>query len=405
MKKVLIYTENYERGGGNQYLVDIINNIPNNFSISILSNKEGLFREDLEKISIKFKHSEIDVFSIFNLYKKINTITKNKIVLFSIKLFVKIFKYILLYFFKKANFSIIKNFITDKDFDLIISCNGGYPGGLSCLDCVNVAKSKQIKIWLSVVSMPQSKSGIDFLYGQIFNKIDKLIVNSNKIKNEFLRTRLINKEKIEVLYNCLPNNVIDFIPKRQIIYEAGLEEYILGYVGRIEKSKGVFYLLDAFVALIADFPNLKLVLVGSGADLDLAKAYCLEKEISEKVEFTGFYFGDINVKLRTFNLFVFPSLWEGLPYSILEAMANSKIVVSTNVGGIPEIIDNNINGFLVPPANSKELFEKIRFILNDLEDYNGIVENSLNTIKSKFSENNFSQELDSFFKEVEIIKL
>lgn len=405
MKKVLIYTENYERGGGNQYLVDLINNIPNNFSVFILSNKEGLFKEDLDKIRIKFNHSEIDILSIVNLYKKISRITENKTVLFSVKLFVKIFRYVLLFFFKRANFSKIKDFITDKEFDLIISCNGGYPGGLSCLDCINVAKSRHIKTWLSVVSMPQSKSGIDFLYSGIFNKIDKLIVNSNEIKYEFLRTRLIKKDKIEVLYNCLPNNSIDLSPKKQIIYGAGLEEYILGYVGRIEKAKGVFYLLDAFAELVGDFPNLKLVLVGSGADLDLAKIYCIEKEISEKVEFTGFYFGDINIMLRTFNLFVFPSLWEGLPYSILEAMANSKLVVSTNVGGIPEIIEDNINGFLVPPGNSKALFEKIKSVLNDLKDYDAIQENSLNTIKSKFSENNFSQELNSFFMELEIIKV
>lgn len=398
MKKVLVYTENYQRGGGNQYLVDIINNIPKGFSVHILSNKGGIFKEDFDKVKIKYTYNEIDILSIYNLYEKTKAINGSKSVLFFVKVLVYFFKYFLFFAFRKINSRRIKHFIENKDYDLIISCNGGYPAGLTCLDCVCAAKSQGIKVWMTVVSMPQVKSGIDLVYRGFFYKLDKLIVNSTKIADEFLKTRSIQPDKIRILYNCLANDSIDIIPEAQVLYSDDIHEYVLGYVGRIEKAKGVFYLLEAFVQLLPYYSNLKLVMVGSGTDLEFAKAYCVEKGIDEKVEFTGFYSGDINLMLKSFNLFVFPSLWEGLPYSVLEAMANSKLVLSTNVGGIPEIIEDGVNGFLVPPANSKLLYEQIKFILGELKDYNNIVSNSLITIKSKFSENKFNKELNSFFE-------
>ncbi|GGF08145.1 glycosyltransferase family 4 protein [Flavobacterium limi] len=397
MKKILVYTENYQRGGGNQYLVDIINNIPKDFSVDILSNKGGIFKEDFNKIRIKYTYHEINILSIYNLYDKIKTISESKFLLFFSKTMVYFFKYFLFFAFKKINFKRIEQFIEDENYNLVICCNGGYPGGLTCLDCVDVAESKNIKVWLTVVSMPQTKSVIDFIYKGIFQKVDKLIVNSAKIAEEFLKTRSVAFGRLEVLYNCLPNDSIDIIPEAQVTYDVTMHEYILGYVGRIEKSKGIFYLLDAFAQLLPHLPNLKLVMVGSGIDLEFAKTYCITKGIQEKVEFTGFYAGDISVILKRFNLFVFPSLWEGLPYSVLEAMANSRLVVSTNVGGIPEIIEDGVNGFLVPAANSKLLTEKIKYVLGEFKDYDEVVKNSLNTIKYKFSENSFSKGLKSFF--------
>lgn len=404
MKKVLVYTENYQRGGGNQYLIDLINSIPLNYNVTIGSNKGGIFEEDFKKIKRAYSYQEVPIKSLPILNAKIAGITKNKALLFLCKVAIFALRYFILSSFMKGNFKKLLSLIDANQPDLVFSCNGGYPGGLSCQDCILAAKSRKIDVWLSVVSMPQKKSGIDALYKDIFSKLDKLIVNSKSIADEFINTRNVQPSKVLILHNCLANDSIMTSPVLQTPYSNAILEYKIGYVGRIEQTKGVFYLLEAFARLSGTYQNLKLVMVGNGNDFDQAKAYCVSHGIEDKVEFTGYYFGQVGKILETLDLFVFPSLWEGLPYSILEAMANSKIVISTNVGGIPEIITDGHDGFLVPPADADSLFEKIKYVLQEGSSQEQIIINSLNTINSRFSESFFKDKLESLFSERDTLR-
>jgi glycosyltransferase involved in cell wall biosynthesis len=397
MKNILVYTENYQRGGGNQYLVDIINNIPNEYSIDIVSNTGGIFKEDFLKLTVKYHYDQISIYSLHKSYNYFNSFFSNRYFIFLIRVLLFLFKLPLSMMFRMLNSNTISKQLNKKKYDLIIVCNGGFPGGISCLDCVDVANKLNIDIWLSVVSMPQKKTVVDLIYSKTLKKIEKLIVNSHFISKAFVESRGVEISKIKVMHNCLPNESIDKVPVLQKQYDTKVEKYVLGYVGRIEKAKGIFYLLEAFVALSKKFPNLKLKLVGTGDDINEAIEYCRIKGIAGNVEFTGFYSGKINEVMKSFDLFVFPSLWEGLPYSILEAMANSKLVVSTNVGGIPEIITDGVNGFLVEPANSKAFFEKLEFVLDEFTDYSTAVNKSLRTIQAEFSEDNFRNNLHMLF--------
>lgn len=398
MKNILIYTENYQRGGGNQYLVDIINNIPNQYSIDIVSNKGGIFKEDFLKLTGEYHYNQVSIYSLPKFYNYFNSFFSNNYFMFFIKFLLLLFRFPLLIAFKILNSHTLSKQLNKKKYDLIIACNGGFPGGVSCLDCVEVANKLNIAIWLTVVSMPQKKSLIDLIYSKTLKKIDTLIVNSHFISKAFIESRGVEISKIKVLHNCLPNEIINKVAVSQKHYNTTGEKYVLGYVGRIEKAKGIFYLLEAFVPLSKKFTNLKLKLVGTGDDIDEAVEYCKIKGITDNVEFTGFYSGNINDVMKSFDLFVFPSLWEGLPYSILEAMANSKLVVSTNVGGIPEIITDGVNGFLVEAANSNAIFEKLEFVLEEFTDYNTAVNKSLSTIQTEFSEDNFRNKLHVLFR-------
>lgn len=395
LRNILFYTENYERGGGNQYFIDLLNSIPRECVVDVLSNSGGLYREDFEKLKYTLDYREIDILSISNWYR----IAKDKKWFNLLRIFAHSTKYILLIIFHHINSRRLKKFLSFNQYDLIISCNGGYPGGLTCLDLIGVSSSLGIETWLTVVSMPQKKTLINRFYDPFLQKVNKIIVNSKLISKEFTEFKGISKTRIEILYNCMPNARIEKVPLQQITYSSNLEEYVLGYVGRIEKSKGIFYLLEAFTYLSLEFSNLKLVLVGSGRDLDLARKFCLDRGIENNVEFTGFFSGAIEEVLKNFDLFVFPSLWEGLPYSVLEAMACSRLVVSTNVGGIPEIIEDGVTGFLVPPSNFMEICRKIKYILQDLKNRDEIVERALKNIQSNFSEDNFCLKFRSFFED------
>ena len=397
MRKIVVYTENYQRGGGNQYFIDVINSLPENSEIIILSNKGGIFEQDFNKIKGVYTYLALPIWSVHTLVYKPLKILTNTYFLFFYKVCTLIFRVPLVWIFKKINYNTLSKSIKTFKPDLIISCNGGYPGALSCLDCIKVANNAGIKVWLSVVSMPQKKSVVELLYKNILQKCDKLIVNAENIAAAFIKSKRVIEEQIFVLHNCLPDNTIltHATPPRS--YSPNLNNYNIGYIGRIEKSKGIFYLLDAFEKLVFLFPNLRLILVGTGSDLDKAVSYCKSKAISDKVDFTGYYSGAIGNVLKTFDLFVFPSLWEGLPYSVLEAMANGKLVISTNVGGIPEIITDGYNGFLVPPANTHALIMKIQKVIENNHDIKNISSKALKTIQEQFSAHFFKNKIQMLF--------
>ncbi len=399
MKKILIYTENYERGGGNQYLVDLVNALPHTYSILLVSNEGGLFDSDLGKIKNKFNYIQLSILSFHSINQRILLFTQNGIFLFFYKIIKHLFKPLFIFWFKHYNIKQISKIIHAHKPSLIISCNGGYPAALSCLDCVYAASIKHVPVWLTIVSTPQKISIIDFFYRKLITKVDKVIVNSAYTLKKLNQERNFPINKLEILYNSLPNSAIRYDSATYTPYSTASNEYILGYIGRIERSKGVFYLIDAFEKLSKEFSNLKLVIAGYGKDWNEIKELCEQKNITDKINLLGYYKGDIRDILNTFNLFVFPSLWEGLPYVVLEAMANGVLVVATTVGGIPELIKDGENGFLVSPANSNALYEKVKYILQSKNDYKLMINNSLSVINSAFSEDNFKAKLTAWIQQ------
>ena len=131
-------------------------------------------------------------------------------------------------------------------------------------------------------------------------------------------------------------------------------------VGRLVGQKGQLHLLEA-AALI---PAAQFVFAGDGPDRDVLQAKALELGLDERVTFLG-QRADIADLLSACDVFVLPSLFEGLPLSILEAMAAAKPVVATSVGGNPEVIADGETGLLVPPADPAALAAALRRVLSD----------------------------------------
>ncbi|TET63903.1 glycosyltransferase family 1 protein, partial [Candidatus Aerophobetes bacterium] len=128
------------------------------------------------------------------------------------------------------------------------------------------------------------------------------------------------------------------------------------YFGRISQEKGVLTLIRA----MRDIKNSRLLIVGAGELRNRLEEYVAEKEIAN-IEFSG-YLGEEELKamVRNSMFAVVPSEWyENCPYSVLEAFALGKPVIGSDIGGIPELIDDGINGLLFEPGNSQELSEKI----------------------------------------------
>jgi sugar transferase (PEP-CTERM/EpsH1 system associated) len=139
---------------------------------------------------------------------------------------------------------------------------------------------------------------------------------------------------------------------------------VIGTVGNLFAVKGQTYLLRACKAVASAYPNCVLLVAGEGEQLGPLEKEAFDLGIAGDVKFLGFR-DDVPSLLQAMEVFVLPSLSEGLPLSILEALALQKPVVATNVGGIPEIVEDGATGYLVPPRNPEALADKILLLLRD----------------------------------------
>ena len=169
--------------------------------------------------------------------------------------------------------------------------------------------------------------------------------------------RWINPEDWHKIYivRCTVDDVF-FKEAQQIPHNADT----IICVGRLSAQKGQFLLIEAFARVIKAGKTIKLILAGDG-ELRQAIEQCIQKyQLKEHVEITGWIPGDrVRQLLRNSRGFVLPSFAEGLPVVLMEAMAMGRPVISTFVAGIPELVRDGVNGWLVPAGDVDALVEAI----------------------------------------------
>jgi len=135
-------------------------------------------------------------------------------------------------------------------------------------------------------------------------------------------------------------------------------------MGRIERKKGIHDLIEAG-KLLADKFRFKIILCGEG-NISLWQEECSNKGLIDVIQFRGWVSGEEKeLLLRETDIYVLPSYSEGLPMSILEAMSYGIPVISTPVGGVPEVVIDGINGFLVDPGDVHGLADKLEQLISD----------------------------------------
>ena len=159
---------------------------------------------------------------------------------------------------------------------------------------------------------------------------------------------------------CIPNPV-SLPPVMARAREPGL----VVFAGRCEASKGIFDLLEAAGVLRAQVPGLRIECAGDG-DLGKVQRYAASMNLAARVKMRGWLDKDASEQLLSrASAFVLPSYAEGLPMSLLEAMAAGCPVVATRVGGIPDLITDGVDGILVPPGDPHALADALQRILRD----------------------------------------
>ena len=197
----------------------------------------------------------------------------------------------------------------------------------------------------------------------VMKKANRVRVNSNEIFNQ-VKEQGVSEDKIRLVFLRIDLNL--FNPNPQVS-----ETHKIGYIGRLVEDKGLENLLEAVSYLRQGFggqENFKVLIFGDGPLQPKLEKMAQELNIEDKIEWRGFVpYNKVPEALSQIDVFVYPSLHEGFGRAIMEALAMEKAVVATNVGGIPDLIKDGINGFLVAPNNSQELALKIKKLLENKE--------------------------------------
>lgn len=195
---------------------------------------------------------------------------------------------------------------------------------------------------------------------------DEVITISRGIK-EVLIKEGVPREKIE----CVPSAVDTdlFRPgyeKDCLRGELGVpkETKILGVVAQLIKRKGHKFLFDALPEVIKEFPDLKIIVFGKGPLETELRSYSKRLHVHNFVILAGFR-TDLDKTLPCLDGIIHPALMEGLGVSLLQAAACGIPIIATRTGGIPEIVRDGINGFLVPPADPKAIAQALIRLLRD----------------------------------------
>lgn len=230
---------------------------------------------------------------------------------------------------------------------------------------------------------------------------DKIIMLTEIDKNEHIKFGIGKEDKFTVISDGIEINKFitrGIVDRAQARREFGIppEIPLIGIVARLVAVKGHKYLLRAFKMLLEKTPDARLLIVGDGALKENLKRYCNKNGMADKVIFAGLRY-DVPRILSMLDLVALPSLNEGLGIALLEAMAMKKPVVASDIAGIPEIVEDGVVGYLVPPKDPASLANRISKIIQNPRLAEAMGENGFKKIVSSFSIESKMDELERLY--------
>jgi len=197
-----------------------------------------------------------------------------------------------------------------------------------------------------------------FLIRKIVNKADAVVTVSDSWK-EWVNS-YIGHENVFVLYN--PVDTSFYKDLRPWLRQEPVKKIL--FMGIIGRRKGAYDIIKLIPSLAKSRPNIRFVFAGNG-EIKKAKQLCKQAGILDKVEFPGWLGPEAKRDYYSeASIYLLPSYREGLPVSVLEAMAAGLPVVTTPVGGIPEAVEDGVNGYLIKPGDIKAMKEKLLLLLS-----------------------------------------
>lgn len=379
--RLLIFTENYARGGGNRYMVDLANSVAADFGeVEFASNPGGIYAEDLARLSRSARTRNVSFVTRAGISRR--TANWPRWLQPLLRTALTVIEPLLML----LNVILLVALVKQVRPSLILVCNGGYPAAQACLAMVLAGHLCKVDTTLSIASMPAPRRSHMRLYERMLDRLvwkscKLVVVNARAIVEALVSMRELPASKVAIV-----RNGIEDLPAQQA---AGApqdgDELVIGCVARMDVMKGALLLIEAFIELAPEHQRLRLVLAGEGDASARIAQRVKEAGLAPRVSLLGHFSGDVDKLLKTFDVFAFPSLWEGFPYSVVEAMRAGCAIIATDVGGIPEAIENGRDGMLVTAGSKDALVAGIRTMISDEQFRNRVASNARKRFMTEFS--------------------
>jgi glycosyltransferase involved in cell wall biosynthesis len=358
-KNICFFNSNLEWGGGEKWHLGAAKElIKRGYSVHLFTSKNSKLYEEALRNNIRVSTVRLRNLSFLNLFKVLK----------------------LSFMLRKHNFSaIIMNLPADVKAAGIAS------------KLVGIEKI----IYRRGMPHPIKNSLINRL---VFGKVlTNVIANSQTVKESITvkNQNIIEKEKIVVI-----NNSINFENYKSLseekVYEKKVGEIVIGNVGRLVEQKGQKYLIELADELRKRKVDFKILIAGSGPLEQELKDYSQKLKVESYVLFVGFI-SNVKAFMNSIDVFVLPSLFEGSPNTILEAMSFGKPIITHNTGSMAELIEDGVNGYTFTIGNINDCADKIEFLQNNNALYNTISDQNITEIKTKYSTEKKINELIALF--------
>lgn len=347
-----------EKGGAETYLFNILEKMDEDINFFVVCNHKGKNHNKLEKVCNNVE--------IINMNSP-----------FDIKAAKKIAKYC-----KENNIDLIQTHFLRENYIAVLS---------------KIFNPKIKVIWTAHLIAENNK--IIQFFNKIFSKFVSKIVCVSKAVKKSLEEEGIERSRLKTIYNGVDTEYFKPIKDSFLRQELNINEktLVLTTISRFNKEKGHSFLIDAIRELKNHIKDFKLLLVGEGEEEDIVREKVEKYNLNDNIIFLG-YKENILPILAITDIYLSPSKNEAISFSILEALSCNKVVIATEVGGVPEIFEKGDVGELVPYGEPEEFAKTILHLYNNKEIYESKRRNSRRVVELNFSLKNMVQETFQLYK-------
>ncbi len=374
-KKILYVITKSNWGGAQRYVFDLATNLPQErFDTVVVTGGRGLLTE-------KLVQSKIRVIELPVLQKGSGLL----FVLFSFRNLQALFKLITVFRKEKPD---------------IIHLNSSKIGGLGAAAAFfhNLLQATSYKLqakviftahgWPFLEPRPHWQRGLIFFLTWLGSLLQDAIITINTRDFE-VGQKFIPERKLHLIFNGIA--AFNFLPRdqaRQFFTEKigrsiSSDTILIGANAELTRNKGLDFLIEAINLLASQNNKFLSIIISDGEDKEKLEAKIRTLGLENSVFLIGFI-PEAGQYLRGVDIFVLPSLKEGLPYALMEAMAAALAVVATAVGGIPDLIADGKDGYLVAPGNAEDLAGRLKELAEDETRRRKIGDLAAEKIRTKF---------------------